>query len=60
MGCGASKDPKIAVVDSQKPLVNKNKNGFKQVEVRNYNDYSRNAPNSTNISKLVYIIKKKN
>lgn len=53
MGCGASKDPKIAVVDSQKPLHNKNRNGFKQVDVKNYNDYSRNAPNSNNISKLV-------
>ncbi|RNA08553.1 hypothetical protein BpHYR1_009583 [Brachionus plicatilis] len=49
MGCGATKDPRIAVADSQRPLANKNKNGFRQVEVKNNYDNSRNAPNQANI-----------
>lgn len=53
MGCGASKDPKVAVADSQKQKQNynsssrnyNNQNGFKQVELKNtqdsYNQYNR-------------------
>ncbi|CAF0889688.1 unnamed protein product [Brachionus calyciflorus] len=52
MGCGASKDPKVAVADSHKPLPNpnnrnyqNNKNGFKQVELKNntQNSYKQQA-----------------
>lgn len=49
MGCGASNDPKIAVVDPSKQNYNKssrvNNNGFQKVELKNtYNN--NNEPNN--------------
>jgi hypothetical protein len=49
MGCGASSDPKIAVADNntsnKKTNNTQNKNGFKQVELKN-NSYNYSNGNS--------------
>jgi hypothetical protein len=49
MGCGASSDPKIAVADNntsnRKTNNTQNKNGFKQVELKN-NSYNYSNGNS--------------
>lgn len=63
MGCGASKDPKVAVADS-KQNYNKsssqsynNQNGFRKVELKNtqdsYNQYNR--PSSEKSMLLAYL-----
>lgn len=56
MGCGASKDPKVAVADSHRPVQNPNnrsnqKNGFRQVELKNN---SQSNPVNEPKSSLVY------
>jgi hypothetical protein len=57
MGCGPSNDPKVAVADSHssnrnKKSNNQNKNGFKEVQLKNNQSYNQSTNRLEPISKI--------